>query len=83
MNTIRAAAVRRRARAGPDHPNTPIKLGLLCLKEAERPLSILFQKNNKIKTSCVSVFLLTFRPLNTLRTGDADLRFYITTVQDG
>ena len=22
-------------------------------------------------------------PLNTLRTGDADLRFYITTVQDG
>ena len=23
------------------------------------------------------------RPLKTLRTGDADLRFYITTVQDG
>ena len=22
-------------------------------------------------------------PLNTLRTGDADLRFYVTTVQDG
>jgi len=22
-------------------------------------------------------------PVNTLRTGDADLRFYITTVQDG
>jgi len=24
-----------------------------------------------------------FPALNTLRTGDADLRFYITTVQDG
>jgi len=24
-----------------------------------------------------------FKCLNTLRTGDADLRFYITTVQDG
>ena len=26
---------------------------------------------------------LYHRELNTLRTGDADLRFYITTVQDG
>jgi len=24
-----------------------------------------------------------FQQINTLRTGDADLRFYITTVQDG
>jgi len=24
-----------------------------------------------------------FVPVNTLRTGDADLRFYVTTVQDG
>jgi len=24
-----------------------------------------------------------FRSLNTLRTGDADLRFYISTMQDG
>jgi len=29
---------------------------------------------------CVSAIL---RDLNTLRTGDADLRFYITSVQDG
>jgi len=26
---------------------------------------------------------VTFEVLNTLRTGDADLRFYVTTVQDG
>ena len=38
---------------------------------------------------CLSVCLLHFsaekrvEELNTLRTGDADLRFYITTVQDG
>jgi len=24
-----------------------------------------------------------YEPINTLRTGDADLRFYITTVEDG
>ena len=35
-----------------------------------------------------SLYLLSFPislcvPLNTLRTGDADLRFYVTTVQDG
>ena len=29
------------------------------------------------------VALSLFRTLNTLRTGDADLRFYITTVRDG
>jgi len=27
--------------------------------------------------------ILHFKLLNTLRTGDADLRLYITTVQDG
>ena len=32
-------------------------------------------------TSCSSTFSQLF--INTLRTGDADLRFYITTVQDG
>jgi len=31
----------------------------------------------------LQVFFLTFSVINTLRTGDADLRFYITTVQDG
>ena len=29
------------------------------------------------------IFLELTDPFNTLRTGDADLRFYITTVQDG
>ena len=28
-------------------------------------------------------FVTTFFFFNTLRTGDADLRFYVTTVQDG
>ena len=31
----------------------------------------------------ISVHVFSFLLLNTLRTGDADLRFYITTVQDG
>ena len=31
----------------------------------------------------LTCFLMLQYPLNTLRTGDADLRFYITTVQDG
>jgi len=31
----------------------------------------------------VLVIKLKFYDLNTLRTGDADLRFYVTTVQDG
>jgi len=34
----------------------------------------------KAYTGCKRTALLI---LNTLRTGDADLRFYITTVQDG
>jgi len=33
-------------------------------------------------SATVSTYMVTF-VINTLRTGDADLRFYVTTVQDG
>jgi len=36
--------------------------------------------NNRICSVPEVAFALT---INTLRTGDADLRFYVTTVQDG
>ena len=36
-----------------------------------------------VSSSQRSVTLPDFTLINTLRTGDADLRFYITTVQDG
>ena len=45
--------------------------------------------NKKEKWPCLLIsvrfffFCIAPRFLNTLRTGDADLRFYITTVQDG
>jgi len=32
---------------------------------------------------CHVITSAVWTPFNTLRTGDADLRFYITTVQDG
>jgi len=36
------------------------------------------------KVSCLDTKIAeVMTDLNTLRTGDADLRFYITTVQDG
>ena len=39
---------------------------------------------NFLGSSGAAWFFPSFRfPINTLRTGDADLRFYITTVQDG
>ena len=52
------------------------------------------EKGTKTVMSLMMVLLLTYWEkleycsstvtlLNTLRTGDADLRFYITTVQDG
>jgi len=48
LNVISAVVARKRAWAGPDHPNTSTKsvgkIGLPCLKEAARPLPILFQK---------------------------------------
>ena len=44
-------------------------------------------KRHDLKKKCVFTFSTTFVQnifhFNTLRTGDADLRFYITTVQDG
>ena len=36
-----------------------------------------------VNTMCLRVALCLRFTINTLRTGDADLRFYITTVQDG
>ena len=35
------------------------------------------------KIKCVRLKAKAYNQVNTLRTGDADLRFYITTVQDG
>jgi hypothetical protein len=47
LNVISAAVVRKLAWAGPDHHTTSTKsvrkIGLPCLKEAARPLSISFQ----------------------------------------
>jgi len=44
-------------------------------------------ENVKIAVFSAEVFLLGYalepNAINTLRTGDADLRFYVTTVQDG
>jgi len=37
----------------------------------------------KIKRTLQNAVELLYGVLNTLRTGDADLRFYITTVPDG
>jgi hypothetical protein len=47
----------------------------------------LYYSNIQIQTKkfiifCIAHYFLTLR-FNTLRTGDADLRVYITTVQDG
>jgi hypothetical protein len=59
MNVFCEAAVRKRAQARPDHPNILpnlfAKVGLLCLKKAARPLSILFQKIIKLNL-CVFLF---------------------------
>ena len=42
-----------------------------------------YGKRRKSSVTTASVEPNKFRIFNTLRTGDADLRFYITTVQDG
>jgi hypothetical protein len=46
------------------------------MERPSRSGSGVVQREMKVRTEMVAV-------LNTLRTGDADLRFYITTVQDG
>ena len=51
-----------------------------------RNLSQLQNSRKESRTHSVSDAMGKIEPLpivNTLRTGDADLRFYITTVQDG
>jgi hypothetical protein len=67
MTVISAAAVSNRARAGPDHPTAPtksVRKNRACVPEGSRTSSLhIIPKNNKIKSPCVSVFLLTFRPL--------------------
>jgi hypothetical protein len=40
-------------------------------------------KENTRKAALLLFYYLKVYHLNTLRTGDADLRLYITTVQDG
>jgi hypothetical protein len=67
MNVISAAAFRKRARPGPDHPTTPtksVRKNRASVPEGSSTSSLhIITKNNKIKCLCVSVFLLTFRPL--------------------
>jgi len=47
------------------------------------PLSSLCWCRLPVALVCILDFKQSGEVLNTLRTGDADLRFYITTVQDG
>lgn len=67
MAVISAAAVRNRTRAGPDHPTAPtksVRKNRVSVPEESRTSSLhIIPKNNKITSLCVSVFLLTFRPL--------------------
>ena len=52
---------------------------MLAKQQNDQLLSQLqIQRNTKQNLTCLLKHIL-----NTLRTGDADLRFYITTVQDG
>ena len=71
---------------------------ILCLSEHHLKIDEIINTNLDIytlgsqysrqtfKQGGVCIYVLNniqFRPINTLRTGDANLRFYITTAQDG
>jgi len=42
-----------------------------------------WDKQTSVRICEIDVVLCKTDNINTLRTGDADLRFYVTTVQDG
>jgi len=48
----------------------------------QKKVTLVFKKVSRKYSSC-RLFIGPHPQLNTLRTGDADLRFYISTVQDG
>ena len=62
-----------------------IKLKLVTQKNFKSiGLSVVLIINRMLQVSATQQYEeLLCLPINTLRTGDADLRFYITTVQDG
>jgi hypothetical protein len=64
-------------------PHQKQEITLLCMHKMGSPRSIRDRTKREWRATVLDAMLLLHEALNTLRTGDADLRLYITTVQDG
>ena len=57
-------------------PSSPYLVAIPAPLLSQKPAFPLFTEQSRLQIDCLAY-------INTLRTGDADLRFYVTTVQDG